>query len=447
MKGRARLGAWVALGLSFGLSIWLGWQILFSAPGGAVDFQGVFYGTRCLVEEHDPYSPSEMKAMYVEFLHQPPPEGVFRADLAFAGFVYQPTVIPLIAPFVWMGWSVAWRVWMVLLLAGLFASGVLMWRVGAREAPGTALVLTCLLLGNAALSIGSGNTAGVAIALCTIGVWCFLEEQYEMAGVFCVALSLLLKPHDSGAIWLYLLLAGGRWGRRAWQTLALTAVVAIGSFVWVTAIAPSWSNEWKQNLAAISGPGQMNNPAARTVEELHITKTILDLQAAVAVFWPAASVYNAVSYAVCGLLLLAGAAATVGRRLTTEQLWLGLTAVVPLALLAVYHRPYDARLLLLTIPGCAMLVRRGGWTGKISRALTLVAIVLTGDLTTTFLPAALPLLHVGTATLIDEIMILLVTRTGVLALLAMSVFHLAVYIHATMRSGAAGDGTLVAYGA
>jgi len=223
--------------------------------------------------------------------------------------------------------------------------------------------------------------------------------------------------------------------------------VGVVSLVWVLTVAPSWLAEWKQNLAGINAPGMTNNPAARTWAEFQVTKTILDLQAAVAVFWPAASVYNAVSYAVCGLLLLAGAAATVGRRLTTEQLWLGLTAVVPLALLAVYHRPYDARLLLLTIPGCAMLARRGGWTGKISTALTLVAIVLTGDLTTTFLPAALPLLHVGTATLIDEIMILLVTRTGVLALLAMSVFHLAVYIHATMRSGTARDGTLVAYGA
>jgi hypothetical protein len=336
---------------------------------------------------------------------------------------------------------------MVLLIGGLFTSGVLMWRVAERAAPGTAITLTCLMLANAAVSIGSANPAGVAIALCTVALWCFLEEQYEVVGVVCLALSLLLKPHDSGLVWLYLVVAGGAWRRRAWQSLAITVVVGGAALVWVTAVAPAWPTEWKQNLAAISAPGQMNNPGARTVEELRVTKTILDLQSAVAAFWPDPKVYNAVSYAFCGVLLLVGAAATLARRMTAEQVWLGLTAIAPLTLLVVYHRPYDARLLMIAIPGCALLARRGGWIAKTSVALTLSAIVFTGDLTAAFLMTTPQHLHLAPTTLGDRVLILVLTRAGVLALTAMSLFHVLVYARALRGTGDSGRGTLVAYGA
>lgn len=151
------------------------------------------------------------------------------------------------------------------------------------------------MLANCAVSIGSGNPAGLAVSLCVVGIWCLLKGRFVPVGVLCLALSLLLKPHDSGLVWLYLLLAGSVWRRRAWQTLTATAVMG--------AAAPAWRTGWKENLAAIGASGQMNNPGALTAEELHVTKTIVDLQAVAAVFWRDATVYNAVSYAVCGALL------------------------------------------------------------------------------------------------------------------------------------------------
>lgn len=443
---RRNAAEWVALGLSYGLSVVLGWGVLFAALGGAVDFQGAYYATRSLMTHHDPYNPHDIVATNLEAQRHPPPEGVIRLELALAGIVYQPTVFPLLAPFVWMGWSMAWRVWMLLLIGGLFASGVLMWRVSARAAPRVAIALVCLMLANAAVSIGSANPAGVAIALCTFAVWCFLEERYEAVGVVCMALSLLLKPHDSGLVWLYLLLAGGVSRRRAWQSLAVTAVVGGAALVWVTAVAPAWPGEWKTNLSAIGAQGKMNNPAALTAEELRVTKTIVDLQSAVAVFWPDPKVYNPVSYAFCGLLLLAGAAATLARRVTAEQVWLGLTAIAPLTLLVVYHRPYDARLLLIAIPGCALLAGRGGWIAKTSVALTASAIFLTGDLTTAFLLASAQQSHLEPATVAGKLSILLLTRAGVLALIAMSLFHVVAYVRAGRGGGTRRD-TLVAYGA
>lgn len=441
MSKRNRLAAWLALGMSFGVSALFGLGTLFSTPGGSVDFQGVFYPTLCLTEGHDPYNLSTLRITYDEAAHRLSPQGVFpRKDVV--GFVYPPVVFPLIAPFVWMGWSAAWRVWMALLLAGLFLSAVSMERVARRAAPRTALVLVCLLLANAALSIASANPAGVAIALCVLAVWCFVEERFAAAGIACMAMSLLLKPHDSALVWLFLLLAGGAVRRRAWQTLAVSALAGAAALAWVAFVAPQWRSEWVANLAAINQAGMMNNPAAVTAEQLRITHTIIDLQAAVAVFWQDPKAYNAIAYAACGLLLLVGAAATVRRRLTASEIWLGLAAVAPLALLAVYHRPYDCRLLLLAIPGCALLVQRGGWTAKLSASLTAAAIFFTGDLTTSLLAGLPESLHLGAETLWDKLAVLLLTRAGVLALLAAGVFHLAVYVRMLRASG---RGTLVAY--
>jgi len=72
-------------------------------------------------------------------------------------------------------------------------------------------------LANCELLIVLGNMAGVAIGLCVVAVWCFLRERYVAAGIFCLAISLAIKPHDSGLVWLYFLLAGGIYRRRALQ--------------------------------------------------------------------------------------------------------------------------------------------------------------------------------------------------------------------------------------
>lgn len=101
--------------LSSGLSVWIGLAILHTAPGGSVDFQGIFYGTRCLMEQHDPYKLSDLRATYMEAARELPPGGIYRTEDVL-GFVYQPTVFPLIAPLVWLGWGVAYRVWTLLLI-------------------------------------------------------------------------------------------------------------------------------------------------------------------------------------------------------------------------------------------------------------------------------------------------------------------------------------------
>ena len=68
------------------------------------------------------------------------------------------------------------------------------------------------------------------------------------------------------------------------------------------------------------------------------------------------------------------------RRFSSEQAPLALAAISVLTLLPVYHRPYDAKLLLLTIPACAMLWAEGGMRRWVALALTSAGILVTSDL-------------------------------------------------------------------
>jgi len=79
-------------------------------------------------------------------------------------------------------------------------------------------------------------------------------------------------------------------------------------------------------------------------------KGVLDLQTVISVFRNDPRIYNPASYLICGLLLLAWIFVTVRSRPSRARVWLALAAISALSMLPVYHRQYDAKLLLLTVP-------------------------------------------------------------------------------------------------
>jgi len=107
---------------------------------------------------------------------------------------------------------------------------------------------------------------------------------------------------------------------------------------------------------------------------------IISLQAILSLLWDNATFYNLAAWLVCGPLLILWCVRTLRSRFSPETAWLALAAIVPLAMLPVYHRTYDARLLLLAVPACAMLWRERGWRGQWALGFTLAAIILSGDI-------------------------------------------------------------------
>jgi hypothetical protein len=241
-----------------------------------------------------------------------------------------------------------------------------------------------------------------------------------------MAVSLAIKPHDAGLVWLYFLLAGGVHRKRALQTLAVTAVVAIAAVLWISNVAPHWMQDWQSNMAVISARGGLNDPGPTTLAADAFAK-VLSLQAVFSVFRDDPHFYNSATYLVCGVLLLGWIITTLRSRSSRERDWLALAAIVPLTLLVTYHRVYDAKLVLLTVPACAMLWARGGRAKWIALGLSAAGVVVCSDIPLILLEVLTEKLHLSTTVLSGQILTVVLGRPATDMLMLMGVFYLWAY--------------------
>jgi hypothetical protein len=218
-----RLGLLLLL-LSGAFSFFLGFKVARTASG-APDFRPAYYGARCLLQHRNPYKLSEVEGVYRTDGLELPSAPVQR-QVATVN-IYLPSAYMFIAPVAALPYGTTLVIWLTL-LAGIFLlAAALMWDVGNRYASGVSLFLICIVLANSEVLFAGGNPAGIAVSLCVVAVWCFLQERFVPAGILCMAVSLAIKPHDSGLVWFYFLLAGGVYRKRALQTLAVTVLLAL----------------------------------------------------------------------------------------------------------------------------------------------------------------------------------------------------------------------------
>jgi hypothetical protein len=287
------------------------------------------------------------------------------------------------------------------------------------------------VLANSEIVFFGGNTAGIAVCLCLVAVWCFLQERFVSAGILCMALSLAIKPHDSGFVWLYFLLAGGVYRKRALQSLIVTIVMGLSALLWVSLVAPRWVRDWRTNMSAISVHGGINDAGPASSVGFHNLGPVIDMQSVISVFRDDPRIYNSTSYLICGALLFVWSIATLRARFSKARAWLALAAVVPLTMLVTYHRPWDAKLLLLTVPACAMLWAEGGpkrWLACLISTATLVAV---GDIPMAVYLVPTRNIHNSATGLSGQILTVLTARPIPLVLLIMGVFYLWVYVRRT----------------
>ncbi len=199
-------------------------------------------------------------------------------------------------------------------------------------------------------------------------------------------------------------------------------------------VAPNWMQDWHNNFA-ISAHGGINDPGPASIVGFHHLDPVIDLQSVISVFRDDPRVYNSISYLVCGALVLLWVIATLKFRFSRDKAWLALAAIVPLTMLITYHRPWDAKLLLLTVPACAMLWAEGGLIGWLAVLVNTAGIAITGDIPLALLGGLTENSRISTASLSGQILTVLTARPIPLILLVMGVFYLWVYIRHTPGSG------------
>ena len=431
-KPQAWLDGRRLLWLGSAIFVLLGATIEIGSPFALIDFKAIYYGARCVIQHQDPYQPSDFLAVFQN------EGGTFPSEPVAARSVRQavpicinlPSTLFLVAPLAAAPWSVAAAIWMLMTAAGLVLAAFLVWDVAGAHAPRLSGGLAFLLLANSELLLVVGNASGIVVSLCVIAVWCLLRERFVFAGLACLAVGLVIKPQDTGLVWLYFLLAGGRHSRRALQTALMAAGIAVVAMLWVTPVSPHWAQELQMNVAATSARGGLNDPGPASLGG-HGLGMVISLQAPLSLIRDEPHFYNPIAWIVCAVLIsiwpIYVMRGTLRGRLSPQSDWFMIAAIAALTMLPFYHRSYDARLLLLTIPACAMLWREHGRVRWYAVLVTGTAILCTGDL---FWAAAL--LLIKNAPFAPSLPRIVITAIQVfpapLSLLAASVFYLWIFL-------------------
>ncbi|MGP8250785.1 MAG: glycosyltransferase family 87 protein [Terracidiphilus sp.] len=347
-----------------------------AVPAPLADFGTIYFPSKALIEQRDPFKPGEVTRIYEAQRDSRAPETPKDRQIATQN-VYPPNTLFLAVPFAALPLKPAGILWSIVTLACFITASLLVWNLGADYAPALSGALVGFLLAASELLPMTGNVAGIAIGLCAIAVWCFVRERLVALGILCLAVSLVLKPHDTGLVWLYFLLAGSIQRKRALKTLLVALVLSLPGLLWVWRVAPQWIHEWGVNLAAYSARGGVNDPGLHSSGG-HGLDSLVSLQTIFSVIKDDPRFYNAAAELVCTPLLLALIYLALRRRSSPARTWMALAAVAALTMLPIYHRQLDAALLLLAVPGCALLWSRKGIAGRIGLAVTAAALVFTG---------------------------------------------------------------------
>ena len=374
----ARKDGLYLFGIGTAIFLLFGVALQFTANDAGEDFRAVVYGARCLLHHQDPYNESALFHYYqTEFPEQLAAH--FRSH-TLTLYVNLPGTLVVVAPFAALPFAAAFALWSVLTFTTFLLSAALIWDLASEYSPRLAGALIALSLINGAIVLGNGNPAGLVVALALISVWCFKRARWVLTGVFCLAASLIIKPHDSGFIWLYFVVVGGTLRKRAFQSLVAAVLVSLAGVLWVAHISPSWFPEFRANIATMSATGGNNDPGpSGPTTKQRSPEVILDLQSAISIFRDEARNYNLLAWLVCGSMFLCWVIVTLRSSDSISEAWLALAALAPLALLATYHRAYDARLLMICLPACAMLYAEKGVVGRLSVLITSLGLILTGE--------------------------------------------------------------------
>jgi hypothetical protein len=191
--------------------------------------------------------------------------------------------------------------------------------------------------------------------------------------------------------------------------------------------------ELHSNLVETSARGDLNDPGPSSMGA-HTLGMVISLQTVVSLFRDDPRFYNPASYLIAGPLILIWIVVTLRSRFSMERAWLGLAAIAALSLLPVYHRIYDAKLLLLTVPACAMLWSEGRLTGRLALLVNTLAFLLTGDLPWVIFSVLISHLHPALPWLSGPLLTAIVVFPTPLILLAMGIFYLWVYVSRSSAS-------------
>jgi hypothetical protein len=243
-----------------------------------------------------------------------------------------------------------------------------------------------------------------------------MRERYLPLAALLLMLSLAVKPQIGLLVVLYLLL---KKTHRRYVLLALAGAVVfllLGSTI--LKLRPSsseWLSDLRANIATSQMPGHINDPTASSSGEVN-------LQAVTSIISSNAKISDAISYGVFAILLVAWGIGALRMNSDSVAQIVLLGALLVLSLLSVYHRYYDAALLVLTIPAILIIFEKSVRWGTIIAVVTALGSTLVQGRLNSWLQVHAPALRLDI--LSHKILFILIFRQQNLELLLLACLYL-----------------------
>lgn len=356
---RRKLGWALALGLLLFASgeFLLRGPIRFARASNFNDFISPYIQTRAWVQGMDPYSPANLVALWPRDAEE---SQFLKRDLADGSLVlkrgiptaYPPTSFVLLAQVAWLPWDVAHEVWLVisLLAFGLTVFSLLtlngfLW----RDKHAYLFLALALALAPFHTGLAAGSIVIVAVGFCTLAVLA-VYRQWDITAGIAIGVAIGLKPQIGLPFLAYYLL------RRRWRVVTTSVtVLAILAATAVFHLAMShtpWVDNYRYDNRVLFARGSLGD----FTESNPLRFGLVNLQVLLYTFLPDRAGANLAALVITGAL---GLAWLLRRRQTgdNDQL-LELAALTTLSLLPVYHRLYDASLLIFPLAWSLAALRK-----------------------------------------------------------------------------------------
>jgi hypothetical protein len=295
----------------------------------------------------DPYSPATVVALWPTERRQS-----LRNDLAAGTLVlmrgiptaYPPTSLVVLAPISLLPWQVAQPLWLAIstLMYGATVLS-LIFVAGFAWLESRTLVFLGFALGFAPVHTGmaAGSIVIVAVGSCALALWTGNRHLDIVTGVL-LAIAVGLKPQIGLPFLAYFLL------RRQWRVFgAAAALLAMLSAIAVLRLAVShapWIDSYRYDNRVLFAHGSLGD----FTDANPIRFGLINLQVLLYLFVPDRTAANLLAFIVAGILGLIWLFRA-RRRYERAAGLLDLSALLVLSLLPIYHRLYDASLLIFPV--------------------------------------------------------------------------------------------------
>lgn len=359
----ARFATWLLIPASVVVFAWRGPGRTLMGASGGIDYAVLYAEGRTWLAGLNPYDLSACRSTLLQ--------GGAPARLSpvrnYTDSINVPSALPLFATTAWLPWRSSLLAW-VTLISGMYILGCVLLALsipGGSPMVRTWVVCLGLCFSPILAGIHMGQASVLCIALIVIATAPVLLNRRLLAGL-ALGLAICLKPQLGVPFLLFFI------RKREWRTTL--AAVAVAAVITTVALVPlvggthaAWFTSWTHKVRSTSTQGFANDPSPANPDSWKL----LNLETLLLLVLRSRTLATLISVALVAVgVVLWWKRSGQAQESNARTEFSALLTLSALLLLPVYHRNYDAGILLFGIAAIPLL-----WRTQRKRALLLAVLL------------------------------------------------------------------------